>query len=117
MLNTSTRKTPQELDDYEIKFNGDVCISFSYVKLENPADEELAPRILQTQIYLKNDDEKNIQEMRIELWDKRDPDFLFISKMSKEEFQTFQQNLGTDADFPKLIDTVISLLLCLNFPF
>ena len=85
------RKQPKELEEYDKRFDEEVCVSFPYTKMENPIDEEHAPRLLQAQIYVKQTESGDITELRIEISDNYDTDFLYISKMTQEEFNAFQE--------------------------
>ena len=103
-----TKKKPKELDDYQLKYNSDVCISFSYRKMENPAEEEFAPRILQTQIYVQDDDNGSIKEIRIEIWDEHEPDFIYISKIDEKDFSELQEKFNLEGDINDFMYSLIS---------
>ena len=104
-----TKKRPKDLENYFLKYNNDVCISFSYVKMENPAEEEFAPRILSSQIYVQDDDSGSIKEIRIEIWDKHEPDFIYVSNFVESDYPDFQNKYNLEGDFDTFVNTLMML--------
>ena len=103
---TQKQTKTKELEDYELIFQDDICVSFSYPKMANPADEEMAPRLLIAQIYNKKGDDDLIQELRIELSDKMDPDFIFVSKIQPNDLDEIKEQYNLDTDFHSFIETM-----------